>query len=229
MPIPILIVAIWVGVAALIAAGTAVVVLNWDAVVIAWSGKRVAVLGARGVGKSCLASFLTTGSIPSEYRQTVAPDKKPPRRFRLRELDLKVKEMLDVSGDVAAYSEWRAEAARADIVFYLLRADRLLERDAVVENRVRNDLRHVGGWLGKRSPRPVFFIVGTHCDRDPEFRKLSSKTEGDYMDKFRRLPLVKELIDRAGGAQQAKLALGSVGTDADTEALMFKIFKSVVP
>ena len=228
MPIPI-IVGIFIGVAALIAAGTVVVVLNWDDIVIAWSGKRVAVLGARGVGKTCLTSFLTTGSIPSEYRQTVAPDKKPPRRFQLGELDLKVKEMLDISGDVAAYAEWRAEVGRADIVFYLLRADRLLERDAVVESRVRNDLRHVGGWLEKRPSRPDVFIVGTHCDRDPEFRRLSPKTEGDYMDKFRRLPLVSELVARAGGAQQAKLVLGSLETVSDTEALVFKVFTQVTP
>ena len=226
MPIPIFVVIV-IAVAALIAAGTTIA-LNWDFIVVALRGKRVAVLGARGVGKSCLTTFLATGSVPSEYRQTVAPEKKPLRRFRLEELNLRIKKTLDLSGDPAAYAGWRALIGQADVVFYLLRADHLLDRDAVVEGRVRNDLRHIGGWLEQRSPRPFFFIIGTHCDLDPEFCSLSPKTEGNYVDKFRRLPLVSELVARAGGAQQVKLVLGSMRTIKDTEALVFKVFTQVV-
>lgn len=199
----------------------------WDRIVIALAGKRLAVLGARGVGKTHLISFLVTGSIPAEYKQTVAPEKTASRRFQLKDLDLKIKKSLDVSGDKAAYAEWKELHDQAAMVFYLLRADRLIAGDVDVEARVRDDLRHIGGWLEARNPRPRVFIIGTHCDFDAEFSGLSPDTFGDYVDKFRKLPIVNELVARGGGAQQAKVALGSMKTIKDTEALVHQIFTQV--
>lgn len=223
MPLPVL---IWIGIAILLV-GTPIVV-KWDEILIALKGKRLAILGARGVGKTHLVKFLTTGSIPAEYKQTVAPEKTSARRFQLKELDLKVKDTLDVSGDKAAYAEWKELHDAADVVFYLLRADRLIAGDRDVESRVRDDLRHISGWLEMRSPRPRFFIIGTHCDYDAAFQSLSSDKIGDYVDKFRRLPIVTELVARAGGAQQAKVVLGSMRTVQETEALVYQVFMQVV-
>lgn len=223
MPIPLIFIAI--GVAALLA-GTAIAV-KWDDIVVALKGKRLAVLGARGVGKTHLVKFLTSGSIPVEYKQTVAPEKASSRRFQLNDLDLKVKDSLDVSGDKAAYGEWKELLDQADVVFYLLRADRLIAGDNDVETRVRGDLKHIGGWLKSLSPRPRVFIIGTHCDFDPEFSSISADKIGDYVDKFRQLPIVVELVARLGGAQQAKVVLGSLKTAQDTEALVYQVFMQV--
>jgi GTPase SAR1 family protein len=199
----------------------------WDYIVIALRGKKIAVLGARGVGKTHLVKFLTTGKIPAEYKQTVAPEKAPSHRFSLKDLDIKVKETLDLSGDKAAYAEWKQLVNKADVVFYLLRADRLIAGDRDVEERVRADLKHIGDWLEQRRPRPPFFIIGTHCDLDAEFQRTSKNKRGDYVDKFHRLPIVSELLARAGGAQQAKVFLGSMKTVEDTAALVYKVFKQV--
>ncbi len=226
MPIPV-IVAVWIvaGVTTLLVGTT--IAVKWDDILIRLKGKRLAVLGARGVGKTHFVKFLTTGSIPSEYKQTVAPEKASARRIQLKELDLKVKDMLDVSGDKSAYSEWKELHDQADIVFYVLRADQLIAGDHDVEIRVRDDLRHISGWLEARKQRPRFFIIGTHCDFDAEFRSTSPDKIGDYVDKFRRLPIVAELVARAGGAQQAKVVLGSMKTVQDTEALVYQVFMQV--
>jgi ABC-type hemin transport system ATPase subunit len=37
--------------------------------------KRLAVLGARGVGETTLIKFLTSGFLPVECKQTIAPEK----------------------------------------------------------------------------------------------------------------------------------------------------------
>lgn len=207
-------------------AGTTILA-SWDDIVVALHGKRLAVLGARGVGKTHLIKFLTTGSIPSEYKQTVAPEKAAARRFQLKDLDLKVKDTLDVAGAKDAYAVWKELHDQAHVVFYLLRADHLIAGDAEVEGRVRDDLRHIGGWLEARTPRPLFFIVGTHCDLDTEFAGLSADKIGDYVDKFRKLPIVSELVARGGGAGQAKVVLGSMKSVEDTEALVYQIFMQV--
>lgn len=224
MPVPALLVIGVVVVSAL--AGTTIAVKR-DDILVALKGKRLAVLGARGVGKTHLVKFLTTGSIPSEYKQTVAPERASARRFQLRGLDLRIKETLDVSGDKAAYAEWKKLHDDADVVFYLLRADRLIAGDGEVEARVRDDLNHIGGWLAARKTRPRFVIVGTHCDFDAEFRSLSPDKSGDYVDRFCRLPIVTELVCRGGGTQQAKVVLGSLKTVQDTEALVCQVFMQV--
>lgn len=223
MPLPVILIFLAVATALL---GTTIAV-KWDAIVVALRGKQLAVLGARGVGKTHLVKFLTTGSIPVEYKQTVAPEKTSSNRFSLKDLDLKVKDTLDLSGDKAAYAEWKDLHDKADIVFYLLRADRLIAGDHVVESRVRDDVQHISEWLEARNPRPSFFIIGTHCDFDAEFQSTSANKIGDYVDKFRQLSIVSELVARAGGAQHAKVVLGSMKTVQDTEALVYQVFMQV--
>lgn len=226
MPLPIAV--IWIAVAVVTALAGTTIAVKWDEIVVALNGKRLVVLGARGVGKTHLVKFLTSGSIPAEYKQTVAPEKASSRRFQLNELDLKVKESLDVSGDKAAYGEWKELHDQADVVFYLLRADRLIAGDRNVEARVTDDLKHIGGWLETRKSRPHFFIIGTHCDFDAEFLSTSVGSIGDYVDNFRKLPIVTEIVMRGGGAQQAKVVLGSMKTVQDTEALVYQIFRQVI-
>lgn len=224
MPVPLL---VWLGLGLL--GGFAAVALNWDDIVVKLKGKRLAVLGARGVGKTRLIKFLTTGSIPAEfeYKQTVVTEKTSGRRFQLKELDLKIQASFDVSGDKAAYGEWKEVHDQADVVFYLLRADKLIAGDSGVERRVRDDLRHIGEWLGQRPQRPPFFIVGTHCDKDPDFIGLTADKFGDYVDRFRHLQIVSELVRCAGGTRQARVVLGSMKTTRDTEALVYQIFVQV--
>ena len=50
---------------------------------------------------------------------------------------------------------------------------------------------------------------------------------GDYVDKFRKLPIVSELVARGGGAQAAKVILGSMKTIPDTEVLVYQLFMQV--
>ena len=222
MPIPIIIGYVVLGIVSLLAGTT--IVFKWDELIVALKGKRLAILGARGVGKTHIVKFLSTGSIPAEYKQTVAPEKASSRRFQLKDLDLKVRDSLDVSGDKAAYGEWKELHDQADVVFYLLRADRLVACDRDVESRVRDDMKHIGIWLESRNPRPRFFIIGTHCDLDSEFRTTSADNIGDYVDKFQRLRIVQEFVARTGGTQQSKVVLGSMKTLQDTEALVYQIF-----
>jgi len=148
MSLPIMIA--WIVIGAVCALAGTTIAVKWNEIQIALKGKKLAILGARGVGKTHLIKFLSSGSIPAQYKQTIAPEKASSRRFQLKDLDIKVKDTLDVSGDKAAYAEWRERHDESDVVFYLLRADRLIARDAEVEARVSGDLRHIGGWVDSR-------------------------------------------------------------------------------
>lgn len=199
----------------------------WDKALIYFRGKNLAILGARGVGKTHLIHFLSRGEIPTEYKQTVAPEKYSGRRFKLENLDLKIKSNLDVPGGQAAYAEWKNLCSEADIIFYLFRADMLLVRDEKCEERVRSDLRHLNTWRkNEKEPRQIF-LVGTHCDKDPNYSAYSLRF-GDYVDKFHELPIVAELIGHAGGGRGVKVVLGSMKSLDDTQALVLQIFKQAV-
>lgn len=202
------------------------VALNWDRILVFLKGKRLAVLGERGVGKTHLVEFLSKGSIPSEYKQSSA-EKTAARRFQLRDLDLKIKDSMDVGGGQSFYAEWKELTTNADVVLYLLRADRLFARDAEVEERVRADLRHIGEWLSARKTKPSVFIFGTHCDLDERFATLTPDRVGDYRDSFSRLPVVSEILMRAGGTGGAKIVLGSMKTVEQTERLVYELFRQV--
>src|SRR4051812_38292644 len=89
MPVPVVVFWIIAGGISLLLGTT--VAVKWDDIVVALKGKSLAVLGARGVGKTHLITFLTSGSIPAEYKQTVAPEKMTARRFHLKELDLRLR------------------------------------------------------------------------------------------------------------------------------------------
>ena len=57
-------------------------------------GYKLAVLGARRVGKTVLIEFLTKGTLSKEYVKTARPQKTDSRRFKLKNLDLKIKESI---------------------------------------------------------------------------------------------------------------------------------------
>jgi hypothetical protein len=200
----------------------------WEDIVLYWQGKHVAVLGAPGVGKSHFIKFLTSGSIPTEYKQTVAPEKAAGRRLQLRDLDLKIKNMLDVGGGTEARGQWLKQVARAHIVFYLLRVDQIISGDAAVAARVLSDARHIKDWLKARQPRPALCIVGTHCDNDLSFRGQFDNHHGDYVRGFRQRPVVNRLVMECGGVSRAQLVIGSMKTVQSTEELVFEVFKHVM-
>ncbi len=70
MPVDLL---VWIVIAAVSALAGTTIALNWDNILIALKGKKLAVLGARGVGKTHIIKFLSSGSIPAEYKQDRCP------------------------------------------------------------------------------------------------------------------------------------------------------------
>ncbi len=202
---------------------------NWDRIASWWTGKRLAVLGAREVGKTHLIKFLSSGTILTEYIQTIPPEPADGRRFQLKDLNLQIKDMLDMSGAEVMYPHWKKEVDRADVVLYLLRADKLFKGDTDYEKRVLKDGRMFEKWLAERSSRPHFFIVGTFCDLDGgEFNNLKPEFAGTYHDKFRTLPVVTEFVAKAGGLNEVVVVVGSMKTKEGTEAIVCEIFKQVL-
>jgi len=224
MPIPLLAI---VAVALAGIGGAAVVAFNWEKIKAALHGKRLAVLGERGVGKTSLITFLQSGILPERYRETGVPKKFAARSFRLEDLDITLKEMYDLSGDESAYGEWKIEVGKADALLYLLRADKIYAGNRSYETRVKNDIRHLVDWLDEQKQRPYFLLIATHCDKVPELSNIPSEKYAGYVDKFRRLPVISELVELGGGDGQVRVVLGSLKSVPRTRNLVYSIFESL--
>lgn len=200
---------------------------NWENITYALKGKRIAVLGARAVGKTTLLKYMEKGILIERYKQTLDKQEIERTRIKLGDLDIRLKKTDDVSGGKAAYGVWKKLFEEADLVLYVIRTDMLLKHDSSTEKRAEDDLRQVQGWIKECNSKKQFFIVGNHWDSDPDFKNLTPDQMGDYLDRFRSLPVVKKMTQLAGGAATVKVALGSLATERDSDTLITAIFRQV--
>jgi energy-coupling factor transporter ATP-binding protein EcfA2 len=203
------------------------VVSNWENITYALKGKKIAVLGARAVGKTTLLKYMEKGILIERYKQTLDKQEIERTRIKLGDLDILLKKTDDVSGDKAAYGVWQKLFEEADLVLYVIRTDMLLKHDSATEKRAEDDLRQVQSWIKECNSKKQFFIVGNHWDSDPDFKNLTPDQMGNYVDRFRALPVVKKMTQLAGGAATVKVALGSLATEKDSDTLISAVFRQV--
>jgi GTPase SAR1 family protein len=203
------------------------VVSNWENITYALKGKKIAVLGARAVGKTTLLTYMEKGILIERYKQTLDKQEIERTRIKLGDLDIRLKKTDDVSGDKAAYGVWKKLFEEADLVLYVVRTDLLLKHDSSTEKRAEDDMRQVQGWINECNSNKQFFIVGNHWNEDPEFKNLTPDQIGNYEDRFRVLPVVKKMTQLAGGTATVKVALGSLATEKDSDTLIEAIFRQV--
>jgi len=210
----------------LFALATSIIIArNWKKIVRLLKGKQIAVLGARGVGKTHLITFLSKGSIPREYFQTLAPAKVSGRTFYLGDLKLQFRETIDVPGDQAAYGIWKKMFNEADLVFYLFRADKIKLGDVSEISRIKKDAEQIKLWMNdKKKDYPTVLLIGTFCDKDPEYISLTPSTRGTYQDKFMKLERVKQIVNFVNPEWWI---FGSMENLQSTEEIAARIFKAI--
>jgi GTPase SAR1 family protein len=180
----------------------------WDALTSAlnFNGMRLLIIGADTVGKTRLANYLIYGpsSESESYYRTASINRINGCQLELGKLTLHIKEIIDTPGGIR---DWRFVYDRANIVWYLLRADKLVSGDAIIESLVRKDLKRLERLLLRNQHRPIFCVVGTHCDLDPEFQKLSNE---DYTNEFWNMLIKREIMPIMFYPFHINLVLGSL-------------------
>ena len=198
-------------------------------------GRTLAVLGERAVGKTCLLDFLTTGSIPKQYKPDLYAREVPGRRFQLRDLELNIPPLKQLSGaeTPTEYDQWKQVVIEADIVLYLLRVDQLMASHKPTENRVQKDIGQIKRWLDelekedKRKKYPLF-IIGTYCDRtDPDFTTLPKAQTGSYEAKVQNMPIFQRIGLLGGGGSKVRFVFGSLKTLDTTEDVVYQLFHQI--
>jgi hypothetical protein len=204
MPAHLVIVAFAVG-AALLAA---LIGLALRRLYLILSGKNIAVLGARVVGKTVFIKFLTTGKLFKSYDQHMGAVPFKEGWYKRGGHSIYIQRGLDVpGGGIPDLPDWKRISADADIIFYLFRSDLYSARDKLTLQRIEDDLQHMKSWnIGEDSRKII--LIGTYLDMDKTFLTSYGWSNVDrYVSDFRESKEYLRIHLLSGGAP---LVLGSL-------------------
>lgn len=142
-----------------------------DRLVIFFTGKKIAMIGPRGAGKTTLRQLFTDGSQPLDPEQTAGPERVKGSR---KGLGPTVKGGTDLPGGASYYDEWKEAIEESDIVIYLFDAHqaRTSEQYRLAINNDRLAMQKWGVW-----DRKNLYLVGTHTDTDPDYTSRAAYTD----------------------------------------------------
>lgn len=192
-----------------------------------WFGYHIAVIGPPASGKSVFLAYLCDGEFSADYSQTLNPETKNSRRQKVGGVTISIKATQDVSGLASARSDWKKNCRKADIILYFLNAHRALRDNKRYIGRISRDFDLISGWLDDlRGKQISLYLVGTHCDLDPDY---DPSMPGDYLEKFERLLEPPEPLQRLRERftqNNFRVFLGSMATEDGMQSLLRQIFKT---
>lgn len=198
----------------------------WAKVVRAFIGKRIAILGKRGTGKTVLGRFLHEGVFTTEYVQTLGEGEMKARSFALNDLKLHIDAGKDLPGAEDQYRVWEKIFAECHFCFYLIRTDEVVVDNAANAERVEGDVDFLYDWRRKR-PQAKIFLLLTHADKDQKYVSTTEATRGDYEDSVRRRRPVSYAIKKLS-LPASHVIVGSLKSLESTEATVHRLFKAVL-
>lgn len=184
-------------------------------------GKRIAVLGGRGVGKTTLLHFLRTGKIQSSFEQTSIDDYKS-FSFKVGNSELHVKGGHDIGGGHFQHSEWRKQIEESDIVFYLINIDKLLNKDTAYINDTKGDLNAIKDAIAEKKGKTAVFLIIIHADKQSDYSNNRQKFE----EKVSRNNLIETAQIELGGSDHCIVRIGSLKDEESANQLLKSILMS---
>jgi len=135
-----------------------------------WSGKSIAVIGATAAGKDSLFQRLKREDIPDEHFQTRGAEKVGTFNFKQAlsdgtTIDIKCKRSINVGGEVDERERfWKQSCKDADVIFYILEVERLLNEEYLIGERVYDDLKWIASNIGEFEASPLVHLLVNKVD-----------------------------------------------------------------
>lgn len=213
------------GLAALGVIGTAVFKFDLDdKIKEMWSGKRITVLGGRGVGKTTFLHYLKTQKIKSSSEQTGVENYQS-MTVKVDNISLHIKEGQDVGGSQFQYKKWREQIQEADILFYLMDISKVLAKDKQYIDNVKKDINAIQDEIEKRQDKISVFLIANHADKCDEYTSDFVKFE----EKVNKNQTVETIVIEFGGDDHCRVIIGSLKDEYHANKLLENILKSYQP
>lgn len=213
--------------------GGALVWSKWGDIKIALQGKKIAILGAPGTGKTTMFKYITEKILPEQYKQTLKPHHIKSGIFRFDDLKIVLKKSKDVAGNQTAMDIWRELFMEADLVFYMIRSDELLNKSKSILDRAAKDLELMVKWDGDCSKnklkKKLIFLVGNHWTTDQRFERAKKDNKlAEYEQEFTELLREHKCQLRGDGkSSEVKVVVGCLGNETDARHLIVNILTEI--
>lgn len=191
------------------------------------NGKRFAVLGEKGVGKTVLIKFLTEGVFTRKYDPTILEEKTKKNVLKLKDLKFVIKESKDVGGLQGNWGLWRNIFLHSDIILYLFNVNKFLSKKNI--KRMKQDINHIEKWKGNSEGKEKkILLIGTFVDKIPRISMDSDRVMANLRQKLLQTEVMDECIMKLGGGGKVKLIIGSMVDKASTMKLVHLLLKQLM-
>ena len=179
-------------------------------------GKRFTILGETASGKTTLHHFLTTGKVYlGEYKQTLLEEDTAKNTLLLKDSKIVIRESVDIGGADEYRNSWKKLVEEADVVCYLIRGDKVFNRDKGYISLINEHISLIFDF--KRKEQKLYLLI-TFLDIIPQYSQ-----EGDIIRK-QIAETLKESAFKAGTVA----IYGSLKTQEDTERVVTQLLRDVL-
>ncbi len=214
MPIPLIIWAIVAGTAVLIGTTT---YLNWDAIMNYFYGKRLAILGAKGTGKSTLVDFLTYGEFEDKKSGGKTSFRKTKSNvFKLNDLRFHIKEGIDITGSEDFVKDWKKNIIDSDYTFYMIDSSRVYNQDKEYITLIERHLSLIGTHYTNTNRKDKVCIICVFCDKIPDYENDSQNI----------VTILNAILHKAFLHVDCHRFFGSLVTEKDKEELVYNVLNT---
>jgi GTPase SAR1 family protein len=217
MPLP-LIPLIIAGISALFGIGLSVAF--WDEITIFFKGKHVTIFGAIETGKTTLHKYLREGEIVTEHKATKRKTTVEKNRFKLKELELLIKEGTDISGQQDFIKDWKEIFKNSDICFYMFDTSKVYNNDKDHIEKIYFHLTHIDKWKKEFKINPYLIMIGCFADKIPEYHTLNKSNVQLFEQKIREK--IKPAFLQAS-ISPSDIFIGSLLNKTNIETLMSEV------
>ena len=221
----------------LIGGGLAAIVGYWlsDSQKQKLNGKKIAILGARGSGKSRLFEFIATDELGdvSQYNQTKSQESVG-KKYGIEEITkdfggfsitFDLLHSYDVGGSEANYEVWKKGVANANFLLYLVNSQKLLAKtreSKEYHQTIKSDIQTIAEIARGNNQLENICIVATFFDKLDYFDN-ANEVERCILNH----PVILESQIRLGGMQKCKVQIGSLETKTKAEELFINILQTI--
>lgn len=191
-----------------------------------YTGKKIAVLGARGVGKTSFFTFLEKGEISEQHEQTYCKQKKEGIFIKLDDKKIIFGSTYDVGGK--DYGSWLDLIQVSDIIVYMMDINRVLKKDTLYIMTVREDLSKIAEQIReqeqKKGNKLNVILMLNHADE----YQLYYSSFMEFEKKTLHNALVNEVILMLGGTTKCQVIIGSLKTPDEAKKLVKQLIDKVI-